>query len=77
MITVGQSVVRRDAQAKVTGSATYARDLSLPGMWHMKLVFAGRPHARLLAVDTSRASPSRVCMPFSPPVTCPTTATAC
>ena len=55
MITVGQSVVRRDAQAKVTGSATYARDLSLPGMWHMKLVFAGRPHARLLAVDTSRA----------------------
>ena len=55
MITVGQSVVRRDAQAKVTGSATYARDLSLPRMWHMKLLFAARPHARLLAVDTSRA----------------------
>ena len=32
MITVGQSVVRRDALAKVTGSATYARDLALPGM---------------------------------------------
>ena len=77
MITVGQSVVRRDALAKVTGSATYARDLSLPGMWHMKLVFAGRPRANSSPWILPAPWPSRACMPFSPPVMYPTTATAC
>jgi CO/xanthine dehydrogenase Mo-binding subunit len=55
MPTVGKSVVRLDAQSKVTGTAVYARDLSVPGMLYMKLVFAGRPHARILRVDTARA----------------------
>ena len=55
MATVGRSVVRPDALSKVTGTAVYARDLSVPGMLHMKLVFAGRPHARIVRVDTTRA----------------------
>ncbi|MDD5468043.1 MAG: xanthine dehydrogenase family protein molybdopterin-binding subunit [Anaerolineales bacterium] len=55
MHVVGQSVRRYDAQDKVTGRAIYASDLSTPGMLHLKLVFAGRPHARLLGIDKSEA----------------------
>ena len=55
MATVGTSVIRLDALSKTMGTAVYARDLSVPGMLHMKLVFAGRPHARIVRVDTTRA----------------------
>ena len=55
MTAVGKSVVRQDALSKVTGTAVFARDLHVPGMLHMKLVFAGRPHARIVSLDTSRA----------------------
>src|SRR5512139_247613 len=55
MSIVGTSIIRPDAKDKVTGATIYARDLSVPGMLHMKLVFAGRPHARILRVDTSLA----------------------
>lgn len=55
MTVVGKSVVRQDAHAKVTGAAVFARDLRVDGMLHMKLVFAGRPHARIVRLDTSRA----------------------
>ena len=53
--TVSQSVIRRDTWDKVTGQARYASDVAMPGMLHLKLVFAGRPHARILAVDTAEA----------------------
>lgn len=55
MTAVGKSVVRSDALSKVTGTAVYARDLRVPSMLHMKLVFAGRPHARIVSLDTTRA----------------------
>ena len=55
MITVGRSVARPDALSKVIGAAVYARDLCVPGMLHMKLVFAGRPHARIVNPDTTQA----------------------
>ncbi len=55
MTAVGKSVVRLDARSKVTGAAVFARDLRVPDMLHMKLVFAGRPHARIASLDTSRA----------------------
>jgi CO/xanthine dehydrogenase Mo-binding subunit len=55
MNTIGQPVSRVDAADKITGQARYARDLAIPGMLYMKLVFAGRPHARILSVDTSEA----------------------
>ena len=52
---VGSSVKRIDGREKVTGSALYSGDLVMPGMLHMKILFAGRPHARVLSIDTSRA----------------------
>jgi CO/xanthine dehydrogenase Mo-binding subunit len=52
---VGQSAPRIDATGKVTGQTLYSGDISMPGMLHMKMLFAGRPHARILSLDTSQA----------------------
>ncbi len=52
---IGHPVPRIDALAKVTGQALFPGDLSMPGMLHMKILFAGRPHARIVQLDTSRA----------------------
>ncbi len=52
---VGQSVSRIDAVAKVTGAALFPGDLEMPGILHMKILFAERPHARIVRLDTSRA----------------------
>ena len=52
---IGASLQRPDALDKVTGQAAYPGDLVRPGMLHLKVVFAHRPHARILAVDTSAA----------------------
>ncbi len=55
MNAIGQSHTRLDAAAKVTGAAAYPGDLDLPGQLWMKIKFAGRPHARIVRLDTSRA----------------------
>lgn len=52
---VGHSLPRIDARGKVTGETPYSGDLSMPGMLHMKILFAGRPHARVKHIDTARA----------------------
>lgn len=52
---VGTSAPRVDAYGKVTGQTEYSGDLSIPGMLHAKILFAGRPHARILSIDTSAA----------------------
>lgn len=52
---IGTSIPRPDALGKVTGTTRYPGDLVRPGMLHLKLVFAGRPHARILAIDASAA----------------------
>jgi len=52
---IGQSVIRVDARAKVTGEAKFPGDFSMPGMLQAKIRFAGRPHARVISVDTSQA----------------------
>ena len=52
---IGHSITRPDTVAKVTGKARFAGDFSMPGMLHMKLRFAERPHARIRSIDTSRA----------------------
>jgi len=52
---VGKSIPRVDARGKVTGEAPYSGDLSMKGMLHMKILFAGRPHARIKGIDTSKA----------------------
>src|SRR5512140_2625542 len=53
--TVGKSLPRVDARGKVTGETPYSGDLVMPGMLHMKIVFASRPHARIQSIDTSQA----------------------
>ncbi len=52
---IGQSVSRVDARAKVTGEAAYPADLVMEDMLQAKVLFAGRPHARILAIDTMEA----------------------
>ncbi|HKJ37945.1 MAG TPA: xanthine dehydrogenase family protein molybdopterin-binding subunit [Anaerolineales bacterium] len=53
--TIGKSVPRVDARGKVTGESPYSGDLSMKGMLHMKMLFAGRPHARIKWVKTGKA----------------------
>jgi len=52
---IGQSLPRVDAYAKVTGRAGYPSDFFMDGMVYMKMLFAGRPHARIVTIDTDRA----------------------
>ncbi|MBI5053328.1 MAG: xanthine dehydrogenase family protein [Chloroflexi bacterium] len=52
---IGQSVTRVDAFGKVTGATLYPGDVVIPGMLQMKILFAGRPHARLKRIDVSKA----------------------
>ena len=53
--TIGQSEPRIDAPGKVTGQTLYPGDIACPDMLHMATQFAGRPHARVLSIDTSAA----------------------
>jgi CO/xanthine dehydrogenase Mo-binding subunit len=55
MKAIGQSITRIDAVGKVTGETLYPGDIDLPGQLWMKILFAGRPHARLKRIDTSKA----------------------
>ncbi len=55
MRAVGSSIPRLDAWQKVTGEAPFPGDIYLPDMLHMKVLFAGRPHARIRHIDVSRA----------------------
>ncbi len=54
-MTIGVSMPRIDARAKVTGSALYPGDLVMPGMAHAKVLFARRPHARVKHIDLREA----------------------
>jgi CO/xanthine dehydrogenase Mo-binding subunit len=52
---VGQSVARVDGIEKVTGKAKFVGDLVVPGMLHGKILRSVYPHARIRAIDTTRA----------------------
>ncbi|MFL5800718.1 MAG: xanthine dehydrogenase family protein molybdopterin-binding subunit [Roseiflexaceae bacterium] len=52
---IGESLPRPDAFGKVTGTTSYPGDLVRPGMLHLKVVFAHRPHARITSIDSSAA----------------------
>lgn len=52
---IGASLPRPDAVGKVTGQARYPADLVRPGMYHLRVVFAEHPHARILALETGAA----------------------
>jgi len=52
---IGASLPRPDALGKVTGATLYPADLVRPGMLHLQVVFAHRPHARIREIETSLA----------------------
>jgi CO/xanthine dehydrogenase Mo-binding subunit len=53
--TIGTGARRVDTPAKATGRARFISDVAVPGMVHAKLWRSPVPHARILAVDASRA----------------------
>ena len=55
MRKIGKSFQRIDAYEKVTGSAKYPGDISMPGMLHIKLLYTDRTHAEILSIDTRKA----------------------
>ena len=55
MRATGSSIPRVDAVEKVTGTAVYAGDMTMPGQAWLKTVFAGVPHARVTALDVRAA----------------------
>jgi CO/xanthine dehydrogenase Mo-binding subunit len=55
MAGVGQSVPRVDGLEKVTGRVEYTINMEIPGMLHVKVLRSPHPHARIVAIDASRA----------------------
>ena len=56
MDTVGQVTRRIDAYERVTGRATYTRDVQLPGMLYGRALRSPHPHARIRGIDVSKAA---------------------
>src|SRR5205823_11739947 len=52
---IGAPLPKVDAYAKVTGRALFADDIMLPRMLFGRLLRSPHPHARIIAIDTSRA----------------------
>ncbi|HEX6817363.1 MAG TPA: xanthine dehydrogenase family protein molybdopterin-binding subunit [Ktedonobacterales bacterium] len=52
---IGASVPRPDALGKVTGASRYPADLVRSDMLHLAVVYAGRPSARIRALDAYAA----------------------
>lgn len=52
---IGRRVPKLDAPQKVTGLARYIEDIRLPRMLYGKILFADRPHARIVRIDTAAA----------------------
>src|SRR6516165_8235711 len=48
-------VTALDGPDKITGAARFTFDVTLPGMLHAKVLRSPHPHARIVAIDTSRA----------------------
>src|SRR5579864_5534738 len=55
MAAIGAPVPRIEGAEKVTGRATYAADVSLPGTIWGKCLLGTYSHARIVRVDTSKA----------------------
>src|SRR4029450_3250601 len=48
--------IRPDGKEKVTGTGRYTADLNLTGMAHARFRYADHSHARILGIDTAKAS---------------------
>ena len=54
-MTFTASPYRIDAPGKVTGATRYPGDIQPANLLHGKILFSGKPHARMLAMDTHAA----------------------
>lgn len=52
---IGQSIPRKDAMAKSTGTARFAADLQMPEMLYLKILRSPYAHARIMAINVSSA----------------------
>jgi 4-hydroxybenzoyl-CoA reductase alpha subunit len=52
---IGQRGRKSDGAEKATGRTRYADDIQLPGMLHAKIKRSTRAHAKIIAIDCSRA----------------------
>jgi xanthine dehydrogenase YagR molybdenum-binding subunit len=52
---VGQPIPRVDAYDRLSGSAIYPSDVTLPGMLHGAMLRCPHAHARVTSIDTSKA----------------------
>src|ERR671938_473093 len=52
---VGKRTRRVDGRAKVTGAAKYTADVHPRGMLYARRIVSAVPHARITAIDTSKA----------------------
>ena len=55
MSSIGQAVARIDALGKVTGETAFPGDIDRLDQAHLKILFAGRPHARIRRLGTAAA----------------------
>jgi CO/xanthine dehydrogenase Mo-binding subunit len=55
MSIIGRPIQRIDARGKVIGETLYPGDIYMPNQAYMKILFAARPHAIVLSIDTSQA----------------------
>ena len=53
---VGTRPIRHDGTEKVTGEARFGADIHLPGLLQGKILRSPHAHARILSIDTSRAT---------------------
>ena len=52
---VGKALPRVDAYERVSGTAVFPSDVTLPGMLHGAILRCPHPHARVVRIDTARA----------------------
>ena len=59
---IGQSLLRREDRALLTGKGQYAGDLNVPGLLHVAVVRSVYPHARIgrVMLDSARSMPGVV-----------------
>ncbi len=57
---IGKPLPRIDGRVKVTGTATYAGDLMLPGMLHGKLLRSPHSHAKIFNIDMPDDMPMKL-----------------
>jgi CO/xanthine dehydrogenase Mo-binding subunit len=53
---IGKRIPKVDAFAKATGAARFATDIYLKGMLWAKVLRSPHPHARILSIDTTKAT---------------------